>query len=473
MQALVREIVTEPLVALAAVRDLPLPFLLHSAQPGGHARWSFFGADPFEVVRGDDALAPAELGRRWRESAPAERHAPFQGGLVGYWAYELGAPRRACGLPLLVAGAYDVTGAIDHASGRAWLFSSGLPCAGRDRVARAQRRLDAFAARLEGAPAATGSPRAAQAAASPRAATGGPRGAPHAGPLLHARSSLPHDAYCRAVDAIRDHIRRGDIFQANLTQRWSLPRPAHADLPMALARAAAAHTSAPFAAFIDAGDHAVVSASPERFLSLRGDHVEARPIKGTRPRGADAAADRAEARALLASAKDRAENIMIVDVLRNDIGRVCRWGSVEAPELCALEAFPQVWHLTSTVAGRLATGRDAFDLLDASFPGGSITGAPKLRAMEILAALEPVPRHVYTGAIGYVDWNGDADWSIAIRTAVLTRDEVLFSAGGGITADSEPEAEYEESLHKAEGLRRALSAVVGPVTLADAPSRVG
>jgi len=160
---------------------------------------------------------------------------------------------------------------------------------------------------------------------------------------------------------------------------------------------------------------------------------------------------------------------MIVDVLRNDIGRVCEWGSVAVPELCTLEAYPQVWHLTSAVTGRLRADRDPFDLLEACFPGGSITGAPKLRAIEILARLEPVPRHVYTGAIGYVDWNGDADWNIAIRTAVVTPGAVRFAAGGGITAESDPDAEYEESLDKAEGMRAALSDLVGPLVLRQRP----
>lgn len=213
-------------------------------------------------------------------------------------------------------------------------------------------------------------------------------------------------------------------------------------------------------------DHAIASASPERFFELRGRRVETRPIKGTRPRGADPALDRRLAAELLASAKDRAENVMIVDVLRNDLGRVCETGSVETVALCELEAFAQVFHLTSTVTGTLAQGRDAFDLLHASFPGGSITGAPKIRAMEVLERLEPVRRHLYTGSIGYLDWSGDADWSIAIRTAIVTRQAVHFAAGGGITADSDPDAEYRETLDKAEGMRLSLEQIEGRVALA-------
>jgi para-aminobenzoate synthetase component 1 len=181
--------------------------------------------------------------------------------------------------------------------------------------------------------------------------------------------------------------------------------------------------------------------------------------------------DAAQRAALEASAKDRAENVMIVDVLRNDLGRVCETGSVAVPALCALEEYPQVFHLTSTVTAVLRPGHDALDLLHACFPGGSITGAPKIRAMEILESLEPVRRHLYTGAIGWLDWRGDADWNIAIRTATVGRDAVHFSAGGGITIDSDPEAEYLETLAKAEGLRRALAALVGDVALAPMGAR--
>jgi para-aminobenzoate synthetase component 1 len=234
---------------------------------------------------------------------------------------------------------------------------------------------------------------------------------------------------------------------------------------LTLHEALARRSPAPFAGFLDAGDHAVASASPERFLTLRGGTVTTRPIKGTRPRGLGPAEDRALCQELLASEKDRAENVMIVDVLRNDLGRVCEMGSVQATSLCELETFPQVHHLTSTVTGIVRPGFDAFDLLHAAFPGGSITGAPKIRAMEILDALEPVRRHLYTGSLGYLDWRGDADWNIAIRSALLTPHAIHFTAGGGITADSDPEAEYRETLHKAEGLRLALEDLLGPVAL--------
>ncbi|HEY6866285.1 MAG TPA: aminodeoxychorismate synthase component I [Candidatus Eisenbacteria bacterium] len=440
-----------PAVALAALEGLPHAFLLHSALEGARGRWSFFGADPFARFRGrryDDAV------RLWRRLAARalEGPAPFTGGVVGAWSYDFArrlerlpaVARDDLGLPDVTIAFHDVVGAIDHATGAAWLVSSGLPLEGAGRIGRARRRLASFARRLEAAAGRGGGsdPAAARAQGVPR-------------------STFGRDAYRAAVERVRDHIRRGDIFQANLSQRWSVPLEPAGLPPGPTARALfgslARRSPAPFAAFLDAGDHAMASASPERFLELRGARVETRPIKGTRPRGADPAEDAALARELSASAKDRAENVMIVDVLRNDLGRVCATGSVRATALCELERFPQVFHLTSTVTGELAPGIDAFDLLHACFPGGSITGAPKIRAMEIIERLEPVRRHVYTGAIGYVDWRGDADWNIAIRGALVTPDAIHCAAGGGITADSDPDAEYEETLHKATGLAGALA----------------
>jgi para-aminobenzoate synthetase component I len=447
-----------PLAAYAALRELPYPFLLHSSLRDDRARWSFFGADPFVVFRGGDFAAAPESFRRFALPTQAERdpdESPFQGGLVGYWSYDFGRrlerlPSFAVddlGLPDFVLGGYDVIGAFDHATVRARLYSSGLPHEGARGAGRARARLDAFAKRLAKARE----------------------------PEIQARGNVEHrahstftpDDYRRSVDQIREHIRRGDIFQANLSQRWTVAasRRDLTDLALPLTVSIARHTPSPFAATFECRDHVIVSASPERFLELRNRRIETRPIKGTRPRGSDPASDAALAAELLASAKDRAENVMIVDVLRNDLGRVCETGTVETRELCALESFAQVHHLTSTVTGTLRRGLDAFDLLRAAFPGGSITGAPKIRAMEVLEAIEPVRRHIYTGALGYLDWNGDADWNIAIRTALLTGDSIRFAAGGGITADSDPDAELEETLHKAEGLRSALSAVLGPVEL--------
>jgi len=261
------------------------------------------------------------------------------------------------------------------------------------------------------------------------------------------------------VSRVREYIAQGDVFQVNLAHRFEAPLD---EPPFDLYRRLRAHTPAPFAAYLALGDVTIASASPERFVSVRGNHVEARPIKGTRPRGRTPAEDAVLAAALGASEKDRAENVMIVDVLRNDLGRVCRFGSVAVPELWALESHPTVHHLVSAVTGELADGRDALDLLAAAFPGGSITGAPKIRAMEIIAELERCPRGPYCGAIGWVSVTGAMDTSIAIRTFVVAGDRVTFQVGGGITADSDPAAEYQETLDKAAALAAALSGDTPP-----------
>jgi para-aminobenzoate synthetase component 1 len=269
------------------------------------------------------------------------------------------------------------------------------------------------------------------------------------------RSSFTHRGYLDAVTRVREYIVAGDIFQANLSQRLEAPL---GEAPWALYRRLRRLNPAPFAAHLEFGDVAVVSASPERFLSLGADgRVEARPIKGTRPRGVGPEHDAALGRALVESVKDRAENLMIVDLLRNDLSRVCRPATVRVPELFALEHYSTVHHLVSTVVGELAPGRDAVDLLCAAFPGGSITGAPKVRAMEIIAELEPSRRGVYCGAVGYLSVTGALDTSIVIRTYVALGDRVYFSAGGGIVADSDPEQEYRETLDKAAALIAALA----------------
>ena len=458
----------DPLDLLPALARLRHPFLLHSSLNDDAGRWSFFGAEPFEFYEGagyDTGVA------RWRalsERMRTENHdataIPFTGGAVGWWSYDFGRrlerwPGVAAddlGLPDVALGLYDVVGAFDHSSRQAWLFSSGLPFDGPQRDERAAQRLCEFESRLWERPAI-----------EPLVLRPGSRAI--------AKSTFSRAEYLEAVRLVQDHIASGDIYQANLSQRWTLPiggikgvlQPEPLGFAQMMNAAVGLHAAlderspSPFAAFVGGDDFAIVSGSPERFLELRAGRVETRPIKGTRPRGEDAAADARLRAELLASEKDRAENIMIVDVLRNDLGRVCETGSVRPLRLCELEAFPQVFHLTSTIEGRLRRELDAFDLLRACFPGGSITGAPKLRAIEILEAIEPVRRHIYTGSIGYIDWSGDADWNIAIRTALVTPEAIHFSAGGGVTADSDPQAEYEETLHKIAGLGESLGRALG------------
>jgi len=259
------------------------------------------------------------------------------------------------------------------------------------------------------------------------------------------QSNFRRQAYETAVQRIRDYIAAGDVYQVNLSQRFETRFQGSA---FGFFRNLYERNPAPFFAYMNAGDHQLASTSPERFLCLQDRQVETRPIKGTRPRRQDPAEDRAMGAALEASAKDDAELSMIVDLLRNDIGRVCRGGSVRVAAHKTLEAYANVYHLVSIVEGELAQDRDAIDLIRAAFPGGSITGCPKIRAMEIIDELEPDRRHVYTGSMGFISFHGTLDLSIAIRTAVIHRGRMAFSVGGGIVYDSDPADEYEETLHK-------------------------
>jgi para-aminobenzoate synthetase component 1 len=349
---------------------------------------------------------------------------------VGYdWGAELERVRRPTSteqqIPDVGLGLYDWVIAWDHAMGRAWIVAWG-----QERLAWVQERL--------GAPAST------------------PRAVPRRPPPSSVTSNFTRREYEPAVARIRDYIAAGDVYQVNLAQRF---RASFSSAPLELYRRLRARSPAPFGAYLAFGDLTTLSISPERFLRLDGATrvAEARPIKGTRPRGATPAEDVALAAELTASEKDRAENVMIVDLLRNDLGKVCRPGSVRVPELYALESHPTVHHLVSTVTGVLAEGADAFDLLRAGFPGGSITGAPKIRAMQIIAELERAPRGVYCGAIGYVSVTGAMDMNIPIRTIVLRGGVASFHAGAGIVWDSEPAAEYDETLAKARALIDALT----------------
>jgi para-aminobenzoate synthetase component 1 len=272
-------------------------------------------------------------------------------------------------------------------------------------------------------------------------------------------SNFAREDYLRAVTRIRDYIAAGDVYQVNLSQRFETRFDGSA---FGFFRALFQKNPAPFFAYLNAGDHQIVSTSPERFIQAIGERVETRPIKGTRPRDPDPEIDRALAEDLRYSPKDDAELAMIVDLLRNDLGRVCRGGSVRVVNHKALEAYDNVYHLVSTVTGRLAEGKDAVDLIRAVFPGGSITGCPKIRAMEIIDELEPDRRHIYTGAMGYIGFQNGMDLSIAIRTAVIHCNRLTFAVGGGIVYDSDPETEYEETLHKGRTLLSVCTTCQSP-----------
>jgi para-aminobenzoate synthetase component I len=348
-------------------------------------------------------------------------------------------------------GLYDIVIAFDHVAGRAWIISQGLPEIepGRRRQ-RAAARLAEARGWISGRPSAT--PEATE-QPSPRQMVQ-PSPQYPLSDLPGVTSNFSKSGYLQAVQQAIDYIYAGDVFQVNLSQR--LLTPARDD-SVALYQRLRRCNPAPFAGYFDLGEFQIVSASPERFLKVADGQVESRPIKGTRPRSGDPTADRAAEAELLGSEKDRAENVMIVDLLRNDLSRVCKADSVHVSQLCGIEAYEYVLHLVSAVCGCLREDCSPIDLLRAAFPGGSITGAPKVRAMEIIAELEPTVRGAYCGSLGYLGFDGSMDLSILIRTITAGRGWWQFPVGGGVVAQSIPEREYEETWHKAEGLLRALN----------------
>lgn len=432
--------------ALAVLAGRPAPFLLQSGMADANVgRFSFAGVEPsasllarggtIEVTdhaRGRTTTRQGDVFESIREmlaerALPAsDPSTPLPAGAVGFFAYDLARrierlPSIAAddgGVPDVALSFYDTVVTWDHATGET--FATG-PAA------------EEIAAVLDGAPAA------------------GSRLPMLLAPL---RSTFTRAEYLAAVERAKKLIAAGDIFQVNLSQRFTTKVAVRGhEIYQSLIRV----NPAPFAAYLAGPDGLeVLSASPERFLRTEGNLVESRPIKGTRPRSEDRERDRALARELLESEKDRAELVMIVDLIRNDVGRVAEFGSVAVPELPGLTSHPTVHHLHGTITARLAAGRDRLDLLRAAFPCGSITGAPKVRAMEIIEETEPVRRGVYTGAIGWLSDAGGMDLSVAIRTISMRDGRASFSVGGGIVADSDPAAEYEETLSKGRGLARVL-----------------
>jgi len=467
---LVEELTPVPEPFAVARRLARLPHLVYfdsAANPAGLGRYSFLAAEPFgwltarrqqvwlngRLLGAADPFAVlAEQLARWPvETLPGLP--PFQGGAAGLLGYDLchhierlPRPRHdEFAVPDLAVGFYDWVIAFDHEQGRAWLIATGLPESepARQRT-RAEQRLRQVRRLL----------RAAAPAAAP------PTG-PVATPAVHfpvpavpgLASNFDRAGYLDTIRRAIEYVHAGDCFQVNIAQRllWPAQTPA-----LELYGRLRACNPAPFAGYFDLGEFAIASASPERFVRLDSGAVETRPIKGTRPRGPTPAEDAARIAELSNSAKDRAENVMIVDLLRNDLGRVCRYGSVRVEAVCRVETFQYVHHLVSVVRGQLRPGLGPVDLLRAAFPGGSVTGAPKVRAMEIIAELEPTARGPYCGSLGWIGFDGGMDTNILIRTFTQGKGWVQFPVGGGIVADSVPEQEYEETWHKARGLLRAL-----------------
>ncbi|MDE1905640.1 MAG: aminodeoxychorismate synthase component I [Rhodospirillales bacterium] len=414
--------------ALAA--HAPLVFLDSAAVGDPRATTSYIALDPLAVLRLNQATAlPSWLktARPQDDACPADWPFAFKGGAIGWLGYEAGLElagitTRHAPIPGLAPGwfgMFDLVLGFDHATKRCFALAAARP------GESAATRIAALAAQLV-TPAIL-----------------------PALPVLAWQAKTPRAEYEAKVDQLRGYIAAGDVFQANLTTRFIAPRPAGFN-PAAYHSALRARSPAPFAAFINTADGtALCSASPERFLCLKASgHVEARPIKGTAPRHANTAQDAASAAALRENPKERAENLMITDLLRNDIGQLCETGSVRVPELFSVESFAQAHHLVSAVTGQLRPGVSAADLLLACSPGGSITGAPKHRAMQIIDELEDAPRGAYCGSIAWISLDGAMDSSIIIRTLVATPETLYAQAGGGITWDSTPAAEYDEMMLK-------------------------
>lgn len=461
-----------PAKALRALEHWPDLVLFESARRDSRlGRYSFLTADPLQQweikdsVCGTDPFAAVRERMLSFSEEPLVDLPPFQGGVAGFLGYELGqcferlprARHDEFQLPDAWFGIFDWVLAWDHQQDRVWLISQGFP--EREPGARAHRaeaRRQAVRAALDQkqqvAPAwACGIRPLVPAQLAPQHDLPGHPGV---------TSDFSREQYLRAVERVIEYITAGDIFQANLSQRLLVKQSRN---PVELHERLRSCNPAPFSGYLAHADWAIVSASPERFLKLTGDEVETRPIKGTRRRKAAPEADLFTRDELRQSEKDMAENVMIVDLLRNDLSRVCEPGSIQVPELCVVETYETVQHLVSEIRGTLSARplnggppADVWSLLAATFPGGSITGAPKVRAMEIIAELEPTVRGPYCGSLFYSGFDGTTDSSILIRTFVCRHGWVQCSAGGGVVAQSSPVAEYEETLHKAAGMLSAL-----------------
>jgi para-aminobenzoate synthetase component I len=439
----------DPLQAFWAWADQPWAQLLDCpADDPLRGRYAYIAIDPYATVISVDnhclvdGVAVADdpftaLENLLKQAPPplSDCPTPFGGGAVGLMGYELGrhlerAPARhrlSAGEPEMAVGLYDMVVAFDRLAQKAWVIGVGLP-----GEAKAQQVVGELARRGALPPLSAATP-------------------------LVVEAEMSRQSYLDAVARVIEYIRAGDIFQANFTLRFLADRPADWD-EFALYRRLRAVNPAPFAAFLKLPGLTLASASPERFLSLsREGLIEARPIKGTMPRHREPEQDRALAQQLLHSVKDRAENLMIVDLLRNDIGRVAAIGSIKVPVLSGIESFANVHHLVSVISGKLRPGLGAVDLLRASFPGGSITGAPKVRAMEIIDELEVAPRSAYCGSVMWIGFDGAMDSNIVIRSIIMAGGKVITQAGGGIVADSVPELEWDEMMTKVAPALKSLA----------------
>lgn len=452
----------DPVTVYAGLGCKEDSFLLHSARVNiSQGRYSFIGFDPFLIFesRGStititengartsyDGDPTAEL-RSYLKRYPVKRNPAyplFQGGAVGYFSYDF--CHRYEKLPATTEDDLEVPDSLflfvdtailfDHIAERTVVVSTGYPESDSDsREKRAGMRASDLARQVEAVDVCLPDLPQKQ----------------HRTPRI--RSSFAKDQFEGIVRAAQEYIRAGDIFQVNLAQRLNAPLSLD---PLTLYRLLAEINPSPFASYFNFGEISVVSCSPERLVQLEGRSVDTRPIAGTRPRGREEGADQELSQELLLNEKERAEHIMLVDLERNDLGRVCEYGSIHVNELMVLEEYSHVFHIVSNVKGTLRKGLDALDVVRATFPGGTITGTPKIRSMEIIDELETTRRGLYTGSVGYLSFTGDMDLNIVIRTFVIKDGIAYFHVGAGIVADSNPEHEYFETLYKAQALLSTL-----------------
>ncbi|MDD5044572.1 MAG: aminodeoxychorismate synthase component I [Candidatus Omnitrophica bacterium] len=410
-------------------------FFLDSGINNSLGRYSFLGCAPFQVlkVKKSDPFKELDGVLKRNRIKPFKNAPPFLGGAVGFLSYDFGLLLEnklknlygaTPNIPDAYFAFYDTVIAVDHFKNK--LFVLSISPHGEKQITRLLSGINFKERKV----------------------------CPRPGQSITPVSNFTKKNYLRSVAKAKDYISKGDIYQVNLSQQFTAKSSLAADKIYENLRKA---SPASFSAYLDCGDFQIISSSPERFLSLRHGLVQTRPMKGTRPRAEDKKQDKRLQRELLDSAKDKAELMMITDLMRNDLGRVCEYSSIKVRSLRNLEKYKTVFQTTATIEGVLHRGMRGVDLVKACFPGGSITGCPKIRAMEIIRELEPAPRNIYTGSLGYLSFCGNLDFNILIRTILKQGDDLSFSVGGGIVADSSPEAEYKETLVKAKGMLRAIS----------------
>ena len=438
-------------------------FLDSSMHDPGRGRYSFIGFDPFKVVKSNGKNSVDELAKEFKEFEEAETQlneiTPLSCGAVGFISYDYGLYQEKIKLSLdsqdLVPDCffcfYDSMITVDHFTRKLHITSCGLPQKTDGlRIKRAEARLENIASKI----AAYLKDKDSEDIEEEENVCGSKSDS-----MILLKGDFTKEQYEKAVESALDYIEKGDIYQVNLSQRFVLDIKGIDVDKFELYRQLRKTSLSPFSAYFDCGDYQIMSSSPERFLQTDGKILQSRPMKGTRPRSEDQGKDCALKKELEQSVKDKAELLMITDLLRNDIGKVCQYGSVYVKDMRTIEEYKTVYQATSTVEGKLKEQIDCFDIIKACFPGGSITGCPKIRSMEIIEELEPVRRGIYTGALGYISFSGNMDLNILIRTLLMNDNKIYFQVGGGIVADSTPLGEYEETLVKAKAIKDTLENV--------------